>query len=276
MTLRSAPINKPAKTAHSGRGPFAVLRRAKSVKNASEIERDTLLDDAERIETCAAWLVLGAIVLEAVVWMSPLSPSLFRLGNFTADAAVALGIYGEMRFGHVVADILKIRLVEALSNADAAHMRADAANARAEQARLELQKFRAPRGPLLATMLGDAKELLGRYAKTQFDTAYGYPNQEQGVLVGLIQHCLIEAGWWHLPWNGGAILASTPNDDRAPSGVANVRDVLVVAPDKGLLMAADALVSVLAIAGIGARTQIAGGPRSANENTIHILVGEKS
>jgi hypothetical protein len=91
-----------------------VLRRAKTVKNANETERTALLGDAERLETWAAYLVLGAIVLEAVVWASPLCPFLFKFGNFIADAAVAIGIYGEMRFGHVVADILKILLTESI------------------------------------------------------------------------------------------------------------------------------------------------------------------
>lgn len=99
------------------RGPFAVLRRAKNVKNANDAERNALLDDAERIETWCANLVLGAIVLEAAVWISPLCPFLFKLGNFVSDAAVAIGIYGEMRFGHVAGDILKILLAEAVERA---------------------------------------------------------------------------------------------------------------------------------------------------------------
>jgi hypothetical protein len=114
MTLRSAPISNPTNTAHSGRGPLAVLRRAKNIKNASEPDRAALRDNAERLENWAARLVLAAIVLEAVVWASPLNPCLFKFGNFLADAAVAIGIYGEMRFGHVVADVLKISLAESI------------------------------------------------------------------------------------------------------------------------------------------------------------------
>jgi hypothetical protein len=115
--LRIMPMNNPANTAQIGRGPFAVLRRAKNVKNANDAERNALLDDAERIETWCANLVLGAIVLEAVVWISPLCPFLFKLGNFVADAAVAIGIYGEVRFGHIAGDILKMRLAEAIERA---------------------------------------------------------------------------------------------------------------------------------------------------------------
>jgi hypothetical protein len=127
-------MSNPTNTAQNGRGPFAVLRRAKNVKNAKEAERNALLEDAERIETWCAWLVLMAIVLEAVLWISPLCPFLFKLGNFVADATVGMGIYGEMRFGHVVGDILKILLAQAIEHA-----------AKADLARIELEAKLAPR-----------------------------------------------------------------------------------------------------------------------------------
>jgi hypothetical protein len=119
----------PSGSAKSGWNPFGVLRRAKSTESADEAQRNALLEDAERIETFAARLVLSAIVLEAATWVIPLSSLLFRLGNFVADAAVAIGIYGEMRFGHVVGHILKVRLAEA--------------NERAANAELETEKLRA-------------------------------------------------------------------------------------------------------------------------------------
>jgi hypothetical protein len=128
--LRIMPISNPPNRGQKGRGPLAVLRRAKNVKNANDVERNALLEDAERMETWCANLVLGAIVLEAVVWISPLCPFLFKLGNFVADAAVAIGIYGEVRFGHVAGDILKMRLAEAIERA---------ANAELETERLKAQ-----------------------------------------------------------------------------------------------------------------------------------------
>lgn len=122
-------MSNATRTAQIGGGPFAVLRRAKNIKNASDGERNALLGDSERIETWCATLVLGAIVLEAGVWISPLCPFLFKLGNFIADAVVAIGIYGEMRFGHIAGDILKVLLAEATE--------------RAATAELETQKLRA-------------------------------------------------------------------------------------------------------------------------------------
>jgi hypothetical protein len=110
-------MSSPDSTAHNGWGPFAVFRRAKNVKNASDAERTALSDDAERIENWAARLVLAAIALEAAIWILPLCQPLFKLGNFIADAAVAVGIYAETRFGHVMASVLKIRLAEAIERA---------------------------------------------------------------------------------------------------------------------------------------------------------------
>lgn len=138
--------SNPPNTAQSGRGPFAVLRRAKNVKNASDLEQDALIDDAERIETWCANLVLGAIVLEAAVWISPLSPFLFRLGNFVADAAVAIGIYGEVRFGHVAGGILKMRLASAVERAANAELETERLRAQFSWRRLsseQIEKFLA-------------------------------------------------------------------------------------------------------------------------------------
>jgi len=127
-------MSNPTSTAQMGRGPFAVLRRAKNVKNASEEERNVLLEDAERIEGWCAWLVLSAIVLEVVVWISPLCPFLFKVGNALSDGAVAIGIYGEMRFGQIAGNILKIMLAEAVERA-----------AKAELETVRLQAQIAPR-----------------------------------------------------------------------------------------------------------------------------------
>jgi hypothetical protein len=61
--------------------------------------------------------VLGVVILEALSCVSTISPWLFDAANFAADAVVGLGIYGEMRFGHVASNNLKIRLAEATERA---------------------------------------------------------------------------------------------------------------------------------------------------------------
>jgi hypothetical protein len=121
-------VSSAATAAQKGRGPLAVLRRAKNVKNASETERNALLEDAEHLESWCAWLVLYAILFEVVVWIAPLCPLLFKMGNALSDGAVALGILGEMRFGQVAGNILKIMLAEAVERA----AQADLARAKLE------------------------------------------------------------------------------------------------------------------------------------------------
>ncbi len=156
------PASTAATIAHSGRGPFAVLRRAKNIKNASEPERDALLEDAERIETWCAWFVLFAVALEAISWVSPISMWWFDAANFTADAIVGVGIYGEMRFGHVVGNILKIRLAEAVERAAIAESyAADARKRTAEIEQLTAWRRLSPetKEKLIATVRDKASEI---------------------------------------------------------------------------------------------------------------------
>lgn len=164
--FRTRPINSPANTAKKGRGPFAVLRRAKNIKNASDAERSALLEDAERLESWFAWLVLFAIVLEVVVWISPLCPLLFKVGNALSDAAVAIGILGEMRFGQVVGNILKIVLAEAVERAANAELETEKLRAQFSWRRLsaeQIEKFSAaladkPQLSIHITYVGDDPE----------------------------------------------------------------------------------------------------------------------
>jgi hypothetical protein len=98
-----------------------VLRRAKNVRSALETERDALLEDAERLENWCVWLVFAGIALEAVIAAAPLIVSLSSIltgiGNTLADAAVAIGVLGELRFGNVAGAVLKIKLGDAIERA---------------------------------------------------------------------------------------------------------------------------------------------------------------
>lgn len=159
-----------------------MLRRAKNIKSADEPERDRLLTDAERLETWSAWLVLGAIVLEVIVWAYPFSPPLFRFGNFAADAAVAIGIYGEMRFGHVVGDILKIRLAEAIE--------------RAAKAELETEKLRAEFGWRSVSVLAMARlvEALSRNPG-RVSITYAFGDVESATYAAQLLFAFRHSSW---------------------------------------------------------------------------------
>jgi len=266
-------MSSAANTNQIGRGPFAVLSRAKYIAYATERGRDRLLRDAERLENWAAGLVLGAIVLEAVVWISPLSPLLFKLGNFAADAAVAVGIYGEMRFGHIVSDILKFRLA--------------AANARAADAQEQLRRFRTPRhqtidpdGGMTGGHMARITENLRRFGPIQFDTGLAAGSGEPMHFLWRLEKVLRDAGWIHLDWMGvGPSLTATqgsPLDRFWVNGIVWADDVEIhVGPlDETLRAAAEAL--AMALNEIGIAAAMPGfGTHSANVNTIHVLVGLK-
>jgi hypothetical protein len=141
--FRTSPMSNPISTAQTARGLLAVLRRAKNVKNASDEERNALLEDAEQIEHQCAWLVLSAIVLEVVTWISPLDPSFFKAGNAISDAFVAVGILGEMRFGQVVGNILKIVLAEAVERAANAELETEKIRQRVSPRALTEEQYKA-------------------------------------------------------------------------------------------------------------------------------------
>jgi hypothetical protein len=184
-----------------------VLRRAKTVKNASESERDALLDDAETLETWAAYLVLGAIVLEAVVWASPLCPFLFKLGNFVSDAAVAVGVYAEMRFGHVVADILKIRLADAVLQAGEAKERAAKAELRIEELRTQTRPrvFNFNRAAMITALDGRPK--------VPIEILFDEDESDAAALASAIYGAFRSASW------RATIPAPIPPDPPAPAGL---------------------------------------------------------
>ena len=176
-------MSSPTNTSQRGCVPFAVLRRAKNVKNATDAERSALLGDAERIETWCARLVLGAIVLEAVVWIAPLYPFLFKLGNFIADAAVAIGIYGEVRFGHVAGDILKMRLAEAVEHA--------------ANAELETEKLRAQFSwrRLSAEQISKFLDALADKARLSIHITYAGDDPEANTFAREIGALFKKSGW---------------------------------------------------------------------------------
>jgi len=193
-------MSNPANTPQKGRGPFAVLRRAKNVKNANDAERDALLSHAERIETWCANLVLAAIVLEAVVWISPVCPSLFKLGNFIADAGVAIGIYGEVRFGHVAGNVLKMRLAEAIERASAAELETERLRAHFAWRRLSAEQITnfsealadKPRLSVLIEYVGEdpeantfAREIGSAFKKSGWNVGFTSASYRGAVAFGL-------------------------------------------------------------------------------------------
>jgi hypothetical protein len=179
---------------------LAVLRRAKNVKNASDAERNALLEDAEHLESWSAWLVLYAIVLEVVVWISPLCPLFFKIGNALSDGAVAIGILGEMRFGQIAGNILKIVLAEAVERAANAELETERLRAQFSWRRLaaeQIEKFLAvladkPKFSIRIEYVGNdpdsntfAHEIGGLFKKSGWKVAYTSASYPGEVTFGL-------------------------------------------------------------------------------------------
>jgi hypothetical protein len=109
MAANAAPTTKP----QAGFGPFEVFRRAKNVKNASLEERRAILESAERYEGWSLVSVIAGVVLEAILFVTPISNQCLRVGEFVADMLVGLGIWVEFRYGSVSGSVLKTNLAEA-------------------------------------------------------------------------------------------------------------------------------------------------------------------
>jgi len=149
------------------------------------------------------------------------------------------------------------------------------ANVRANEARLELEKFRAPR-VLFPSQQVRITEKLKPFAGVQFDGACTNLDPEIDLLFTAIEESLDAAGWKGISYVGGGQLFGRAG--YVSVGQANAYGVLVnfdASKSPALAPAATELVKALGDEGIGVALQVGGGFVSINPNTIHILVGPK-
>lgn len=163
---------------------FAVLRRAKNVRNADESERELLLADAEKLENVCMWLVFGGIALEAVIVLASFGELFTSLGEkfayLLADAAIAVGVYGKMRFGHVAGDILKLELAQGLR---------------------EVKYLRSSRRAVLAGKELQVIAAISPFAGTKFDVGIPPPSfTEAWDFNWDIEPLFIRTGWTFVDW----------------------------------------------------------------------------
>jgi hypothetical protein len=236
------------------------LRRAKNVKNAPETERDALLEDAERLENWCVLLVFAGIALEAVIAAAPLaanlSPLLAGTGNALADAAVALGVLGELRFGNVAGAVLKIKLADA--NTELAELHVRLAPRRISQQAEE-------------TMV----TALQQFSGTEFRGAVMPSGNDTRTLWIDIWRVLTKAGWTR---------ASFPRDAKFGTGAPWEHDIALTGYNGvfvGVAMefwkvdgSARALAAALQEVGIDAQAGIQG-DASATSKIVTITVGPK-
>jgi hypothetical protein len=126
------------------RNSFPPWRFSNKIMNASDAQLDGASSSCERWEWRCAGLVILAVIAEVIIaWVHCPYDSLFNvLGNALADAAVAIGIVGEVIFGRFDARIqTELRRRSNAKLTDAVKAASDA-NDRAANAELETEKLR--------------------------------------------------------------------------------------------------------------------------------------
>jgi hypothetical protein len=201
-----------------------VLRRSRKLKDATETERDRLGVDAERLEDFCVLFVFIGIAFDAVVALASLLALLSPLGEkiayLIANAAIVIGVYGEIRFGHIRGDILKLRLVEAIDHLGvleiarasaeerAAHAKERTADLEARAAEsekqahemglkaveteLKMQRLSSPRVPDQEKFL---KALAGKPSPAKIDVMYAMEGSDCAILAAWTAKLLRDAGW---------------------------------------------------------------------------------
>jgi hypothetical protein len=126
---KATPTSDPAKIAVHIGGPFDVLRRANSVRNASEDELAALFDSASVWETRSVWVLLLGLAAEVILVWAPTVTVWTRIGETIATSMVVLGVWTEVAFGNTASKVQTEQLRrsnEKLARAAEAASRADA------------------------------------------------------------------------------------------------------------------------------------------------------
>jgi len=284
MPKISAPTASPP--SKPSRNSFPAWRLREGTINASDAQLELAEASCARWEWGCVILVLVAVIAEvvlAIVHPSYDSPW-NRWGTAVADAAIALGIVGELAFGRLDARIqteLRRRsnneLKAAVEAAAKAHERAGNAERTAAEAQLELAKYRASRRDVFRGHEAAIRDKLATYSGTPFDTGLPANDGEAADFLWDLEPTLVAAGWVHVAWFQLAGDRVWQGPHRPASGAVAAQNVeihLHPANRGALLPAATALIGALNEIGIAA-TDAGFNTLSINNHAIHILIGPK-
>ena len=143
-----------------------------------------------------------------------------KVAYLIANAAIAVGVYGEIRFGHVGGDILKLKLVEAIDHLGVLEIARASAEERAARAKertadlearaaesekqahemglktveteLKMQRLSSPRVPEQEKFL---KALAGKPRPAKIDVMYAMEGSDCAILAAWTAKLLRDAGW---------------------------------------------------------------------------------
>jgi hypothetical protein len=153
-----------------------------------EVERE--VERHARRETRWAWLIVAALVFETGVLWAYRRDNLEAILFIIADIGIAAGVAGEIRSGRragMWAGELNRRSKERVAEA----------NRKAKEARLEFERYRAPR-ILRPEQIDRIAEELRQFSGSQFVTGVNLAQPEMVDLVEYIEMALARAGWIQL------------------------------------------------------------------------------
>lgn len=243
--------------------------------NASDNQLEAASSSCERWGMWFAVVVVIAVLAELLIaWIEP--PYLkFLTDSAIADAAVAIGIVGEVALGtmwnnHIQTELRKRSDTKVATAFD-----------RATAAENKLIWLLTPRRVQLAPHADRIVSELKAFPDTKFDIGFGSGDGEQADFAWDIEEMLGNAGWNQQQWGaiaGGPAVVNDRGRWRPFAGSVSAINVEIhIDPDsrKKLLAAADAFISILNDIGIEAK-HVPFNTRNANADAIHILIGPKA
>jgi hypothetical protein len=205
------------------------------------------------------------------------------LGGLGLAAAFSSAIIG-YKISDVVTRDADVKISE--SNARAKEAQAKADEARRDTTKLELAiiEFRKSRSDKTAEHLDELANKITAFAGTQFDIGIGPEGfREQWDFLWQIEPVFEKAGWDFVPWSGSGVMSRLAHIGTGPlwpirlvglTNVVNVSLEMHQSSEAKLKPAARALAD--ALIAIGINVSVGGNNnRSANDEVLHFLIGEK-
>lgn len=245
----------------------------KGTINASDSQLESASSSCERWGLWFAGIVVVSVIAELVIaWAQP-PYLLFLTESAFADAAVAIGIAGEIALGTIWNNHVQTELRKRSDE------RVTAATNRAARAEAALLEFRRSRRSIMtAENKARLAERLSVFARVEFDTAYGSGGEQMHFLWDL-EEALHAANWHQLDWHmlvGNSLFRA--RTQRPLCGVVDAENVEIQLQPEWRAQnigAVEGLIAALGEIGIAA----AEAPlitANGNIHAIHILIGPKA
>jgi len=147
------------------------------------------------------------------------------------------------------------------------------ANARALEARVELEKFKAPR-TLSTVQRARISKKMKPFVGTLFDVASTNDGEPLG-LVNAIEDMLGAADWKQKAWTSLVVITRNGKPSLGLSIETGISVQVEISQQSVLLETAKALAEALVEEGIEARAEISPVAPNDNHDAIHVVVGKK-